>query len=363
MRPLEAYQQHLERPGFESDPAQRIAAGVLDDIHQELLAASKSPLQRLAKRLVGGSDQDAVRGLYLWGGVGRGKTFLMDLFYACLPPDIRRRSHFHRFMIDVHERLRALDGVKDPLPIVAKDLANDIRVLCFDEFFVSDIADAMLLGGLLEQLFARGVTLIATSNSPPSRLYPNGLQRARFLPAIALLEQQCQVMQLESGKDYRLRVLESAEMYLSSQDEQSPQKLEQYFDDIAPDAGKRSFSLIIEKRPIHTRRVADGVLWCEFDALCDGPRGPADYVEIAKEFHTVLLSQVPELTSNKENQARRFIALVDELYDRNVKLILSADSELASLYQGQRLSFEFERTRSRLQEMQSHEYLARPHLP
>ncbi|NNF51101.1 MAG: cell division protein ZapE [Gammaproteobacteria bacterium] len=363
MRPIEAYTQHLGRPGFEDNPAQRIAVGALDEIYQELVTKRQPAIVRATRQLFGQSGRNPVRGLYLWGGVGRGKTFLMDLFYACLPAGVKRRSHFHRFMIDVHERLRALDGEKNPLPIVAANMAADTRVLCFDEFFVSDIADAMLLGGLLEQLFARGVTLIATSNSPPSRLYHDGLQRARFLPAVALLEKHCQVMQLESGKDYRLRVLESAEIYLASQDEQTTQKLEQYFDDMAPDAGKRSFSLIIEKRPIHARRVADGVLWCEFEALCDGPRGPADYIEIAKEFHTVVLSGVPVLTPETENQARRFIALVDELYDRNVKLIVAAESELESLYRGKRLGFEFERTRSRLKEMQSREYLASPHLP
>lgn len=363
MQPLEAYQQHLKKPGFEADPAQRIAIGVLDDIYKDLVTPRTSPMARMLTRLRGQDDTQSVRGLYLWGDVGRGKTFLMDLFYACLPVAIRRRSHFHRFMLDVHERLRTIENQQDPLAVIAADMAKDIRVLCFDEFFVSDIADAMLLGGLLTALFDRGVTLVATSNSPPARLYPDGLQRARFLPAIALLESNCQVMQLESGIDYRLRVLESAEIFHASLDAQSDRQLEQYFDDIAPDAGKRSFSILIEKRPIHARRVADGILWCDFDALCDGPRGTADYIEIAREFHTVLLSRVPVLAPEMENQARRFIALVDELYDRNVTLIISAASELGELYKGTRLGFEFERTRSRLTEMQSRDYLARPHLP
>lgn len=363
MQPLEAYKAQLERPDFEADPAQRIAVGVLDEIYKSLIQTEASRLKRAVSRLLGGRNPAPPRGLYLWGGVGRGKTWLMDLFYGCLPPGMKRRSHFHRFMLDVHERLRKLEDQQDPLAVIAADMAADIRVLCFDEFFVSDIADAMLLGGLLDALFDHGVTLVATSNSPPSELYRDGLQRARFLPAIALLEKHCQVMQLESGTDYRLRVLESAEIFHSDTGARADSKLEKYFDDIAPDAGKRSFHLMIEKRPIYTRRVADGVLWCDFDALCDGPRGTADYIEIAREFHTVLLSRVPVLTADLEDQARRFIALVDELYDRNVKLIISAAGELDALYQGKRLGFEFQRTRSRLREMQSRDYLARPHLP
>ena len=363
MTPLQNYRQHLEKPGFVSDPAQRVAAGILDEIYLDLLDANASAMQKLARRLFRRGRPRAVRGLYLWGNVGRGKTFLMDLFYGCLPGGMKRRSHFHRFMLDVHERMRSLRNQQDPLQIIAADMAADIRVLCFDEFFVSDIADAMLLGGLLTALFERGVTLVATSNSPPARLYPDGLQRARFLPAIAQLETHCQVMQLESGVDYRMRVLERAEIYHAPLDEEAERNLERYFDEIAPDGGKRSTSLMIEKRPIHTRRVADGIVWCDFEALCDGPRGTADYIEVAREFHTVLLSKVPVLTPELENQARRFIALVDELYDRNVTLIVSAASTLETLYRGQRLGFEFKRTRSRLQEMQSRQYLARPHLP
>ncbi len=363
MGPLEAYRAELAKPGFVDDPSQRIAIGALDEIYRELLAPEPPPWARLARRLSGRQPRQPVRGLYLWGGVGRGKTYLMDLFYGCLPADMRRRSHFHRFMLEIHDRLQALGVQQDPLPLIAREIAGDIRVLCFDELFVSDIADAMLLGGLFTALFAEGVTLVATSNSPPAKLYADGLQRARFLPAIAALEQHCEVMLLESGVDYRLRVLKRAEIYHAPHDQDAVRRLETYFDDIAPDAGKRSFSLMIEKRPIHTRRVADGVLWCDFAALCDGPRGTADYIELAREFHTVLLSDVPVLTAEMENQARRFIALVDELYDRNVKLIISAAAAMDAIYQGQRLGFEFQRTRSRLQEMQSHAYLARPHLP
>lgn len=363
MSPLQAYRVQLDKPGFSADAAQRIAIGALDEIYHEVTRQENGWWSALQARLRGRSGSDPVRGLYLWGDVGRGKTFLMDLFYGCLPADIRRRSHFHRFMLDIHSRLRQFEEQSDPLPLIAAELARKARVLCFDELFVSDIGDAMLLGGLFNALFDEGVTLVATSNSPPARLYEGGLQRERFLPAIAALEQHCEVMRLESGIDYRMRVLERAEIYHAPLDAAAEQNLERYFDQIAPDAGKRDYSLVIEQRPILARRMADGVLWCDFIHLCDGPRGTADYVEIAREFHTVLLSRVPILDSNLENQARRFIALVDELYDRNVTLIVSAEAALDALYRGKRLAFEFERTRSRLQEMQSHEYLARPHLP
>lgn len=363
MRPLEAYHAELERPGFERDPAQRIAIGALDEIFRELNREDSGWWPSLRGRLGLKRKIRPVRGLYLWGDVGRGKTFLMDLFYNCLPPGIRRRSHFHRFMLSIHARLRELDDQRDPLPSIAAEIARDVRVLCFDELFVSDIGDAMLLGGLLNALFAEGVTLIATSNSPPARLYDGGLQRERFLPAIAALEQHCEVIRLESGVDYRLRVLKRAEIYHAPLDSAAERNLQKYFEAIAPDAGKRDHSLLIEGRPVRARRVADGILWCDFAQLCEGPRGAADYVEIAREFHTVLLSRVPVLDRNLENEARRFIALVDELYDRNVTLIVSAAVPLPDLYVGKRLAFEFRRTRSRLEEMQSHEYLARPHLP
>jgi len=299
----------------------------------------------------------------MWGGVGRGKTYLMDTFYGCLPFAEKRRLHFHRFMGEVHRALKAMGEGRDPLPRIAQSWAKDCRVLCFDEFFVSDIADAMILSGLLQALFREGVSLVATSNIPPQELYRDGLQRARFLPAIELLERHTRVLNVDGGTDYRLRFMEQAEIYHHPLDEAADRVLEDDFRHIAPEAGEEGASLTVEGRSIPTRRLADSAVWFEFEALCDGPRSQADYMEIARQFHTVVISNVPVFDRRREDQARRFISLVDEFYDRGVKLVISAEAAPEDLYRGKRLAFEFERTTSRLVEMQSHDYLAAAHRP
>ncbi|MEO0421432.1 MAG: cell division protein ZapE [Pseudomonadota bacterium] len=365
------YQQLVESGEAIADPAQAQAVEALSDLTRRLLEREQAPatgpsVRRAFRALLGRSTDTPsgpVKGLYLWGGVGRGKTWLMDLFYECLPLEQRYRAHFHRFMYEVHNTLATLQDTRDPLKHVADQFAERARVLCFDELFVSDITDAMLLGTLFGELFERGVTLIATSNVPPSGLYANGLQRARFLPAIALLEEHTQVLNLDGGTDYRLRLLERAEIYHHPLDDQAEQNINRYFDSFCTDGQCHAGPLHIEGRSIEVRRAAEGVVWFDFYAICDGPRGQVDYIQIAQEFHTVMVSGVPVLTGLLENQARRFIALVDEFYDRNVKLILSAAAPLEELYVGERLTFEFERTRSRLLEMQSTEYLAQAHLP
>lgn len=319
-------------------------------------------LGRLARRM-GIARFTPVRGLYLWGSVGRGKTWLMDQFFDCLPFHDKRRRHFHRFMQAVHHDLARLEDQADPLEAVAARIAAETSVICFDEFHVSDIADAMLLGNLFEGLFRRGVTLVATSNLPPDSLYKDGLQRQRFLPAIAAIKANTTTLQLGGTEDYRLRVLEKAEIYHAPLDELADAGLEDAFERIAPEPGKRDHALEIEGRAIPARRRADGVVWFEFADLCGGPRGPADYIEIARCFQTVLVSNIPLLDASRDNEARRFITMVDEFYDRNVKLIVSAAAQAAGLYQGERLGFEYRRTLSRLEEMQSRGYLARPHLP
>ena len=357
-----AYHESLRRHGYQPDPAQEQAVARLDDLRRRLEAAHARPAGLLG-RLLRGTRRDAaaVRGLYLWGGVGRGKTFLMDLFHASLAVPARRR-HFHRFMKDVHGRLRQLRDVADPLTQVAAAIAAESRVLCLDELFVTDIADAMLLGGLFESLDARGVTLVFTSNAPPAELYRDGLQRSRFLPAIALIERCTETVNVDAGCDYRLRQLEKAPLYIDSADEFADAALALRFEEIAGEPGSAGGALEVEGRPIPLRRRSADVVWFDFEAICLGPRSAADYVEIARDFHTVLVSRVPAFDDGANDPARRFIALVDEFYDRSVKLVLSAAAAPDALYRGERLAFEFERTRSRLAEMQTHEYLARAHL-
>ena len=362
MSPQELYARSIESQGMTRDAAQAHAVAALDDLYRRLLAAQARPplLRRLSARLRG-TRPAPERGLYMWGGVGRGKTWLMDLFFESLPFENKLRMHFHRFMRRVHQDLRALAGQSNPLLGVADRFAADAQVLCFDEFFVSDITDAMILGELLDALFARGVTLVATSNIPPSELYKDGLQRRRFLPAIALLEQHTDILNVDGGTDYRLRSLERAEIYHTPLDAGADESLAASFASLAPVAPTEGEVLEVEGRPIPTRMRADDVVWFDFEALCGGPRSQNDYIELAREFHAVLVSDVPRFDSRLEDKARRFISLVDEFYDRGVKLILSAAAPLDDLYGGERLSFEFERTRSRLLEMQSREYLARLH--
>jgi len=303
-----------------------------------------------------------VRSLYLWGDVGGGKTFLMDLFYDTLAIADKKRIHFHRMMRDVHARLKVARGAEDPLDVVAAGMASEIRVLCFDEFFVSDIGDAMILGRLLDGLFSRGVTLVTTSNSPPGELYRDGLQRDRFLPAIELLEQHTDVVHLNSGTDYRLRLLQMEGTFFCGKEEDTRQRLTYCFQQIAPGRIEKAKMINVLGRPIRSVAAAKGVAWFEFAELCEGPRSQQDYIEISRSYQTVIISRIPVMTHEHDDPARRFIALVDEFYDRCVKLILSSVTSVDLLYEGTRLEFEFARTRSRLFEMQSKKYLHMAHL-
>jgi len=362
MSPQAKYRALLEDPGFSVDPAQERVVGLLEDLHQTL-ERRRGESNGWWSRLVGRTSRRAepITGLYLWGGVGRGKTMLMDMFYEGQPAHDRMRMHFHRFMQRVHHELRDLAGTTDPLQQVAEHLADESRLLCFDEFFVSDIGDAMILAELLDGLFARGVTLVATSNVEPDRLYENGLQRRRFLPALELLKRHTRVHHLDGGVDYRLRVLERAEIYHSPLDAGAERSLKSSFRALAPEVPEADVVLEVEGRPVRTRWVAEDVAWFAFAELCEGPRSQNDYIELARIFHAVLVSGVPRFTTRSEDAARRFISLVDEFYDHNVKLILSAEVPVTELYAGERLRFEFQRTESRLLEMQSHEYLSRTH--
>lgn len=357
----EAYEESLRREGHEEDPAQLDAIARFEDLQQRI-AAQRPRKGGLRTMFFRSEPRETVRGIYLWGGVGRGKTFLMDLFFESLDIEEKRRVHFHRLMQEVHDRMKTLSFVENPLDKVAASIAQATRVLCFDEFFVSDIGDAMILGGLLDGLFKRGVTLVATSNSRPDDLYKDGLQRQRFLPAIELLNEYTDVVNMDGGTDYRLRLLRKAGTYLTPDDEAAAERLAYFFAESASIQIEADADLEINGRKIRARRTAKGVAWFRFADICDGPRSPADYIEIARWYPSVIISGVPRFDATQEDQARRFISLVDEFYDRRVKLVLSAEADVHDLYNGKRLAFEFERTVSRLIEMQSAEYLALPHL-
>ncbi|MCP5163002.1 MAG: cell division protein ZapE [Hahellaceae bacterium] len=366
MSPLQRYNHDLEKSGFLHDSAQEMAVKLLDDLYHKLIARAneKKPgtFSRLKKKVTK-AQVKPIQGLYFWGGVGRGKTYLMDTFYESLPFERKMRVHFHRFMQKVHQELKGLKGVKNPLVTVAKKFSDEALVICFDEFFVSDIGDAMILAGLMQELFNNGVSLVCTSNIVPDGLYKDGLQRARFLPAIELVKIHTKVVNVDGGTDYRLRTLEQAELYHYPLDDSADISLKKSYDRLALEAGVHGLSLDINGRKLHARMHSDDVVWFEFSELCDGPRSQNDYIEIAREFHAVLISNVPELGVDKDDQARRFINMIDEFYDRNVKVIISAEKPIYTLYAGGKLNFEFERTQSRLLEMQSHEYLERPHRP
>lgn len=372
LSPLSRYQQALDAGEYQADEVQRRAVTQLDRIYQALLQkpAASAPaggLRGKFSRLLGkGGDtapQRPVQGLYMWGGVGRGKTWLMDMFFHSLPGDRKMRLHFHRFMLRVHEELTELQGRENPLEIVADGFKAETDVLCFDEFFVSDITDAMLLATLLQALFARGIMLVATSNIPPDDLYRNGLQRARFLPAIDLINEYCDVMNVDAGIDYRLRTLTQAHLYLTPLNDQTRETLDRMFVKLAGKAGEDAPVLQINHRPLQAIRSVDGVLAVDFHTLCEEARSQLDYIALSRLYHSVILYNVRVMGPLKENTARRFLALVDEFYERHIKLVIGAEASMFEIYQGVQLKFEFQRCLSRLQEMQSEEYLKLPHLP
>lgn len=367
LSPIEKYNQDLTRDDFQFDVAQENAVKNLQRLYDDL-ANKPLPVTGFKKvfnrwqRVIAKKEQTAVKGLYFWGGVGRGKTYLVDTFYECLPFKNKYRVHFHRFMHRVHLELKGLTGQSDPLKIIAKRFANETCIICFDEFFVSDITDAMILGTLFEELFAHNVTLVATSNIIPDELYRNGLQRARFLPAIALINKNCDVVNVDSGIDYRLRTLEQAEIYHVPLDQQADENLDRYFEQLSVEQGRKNKVIEINNRELTTVQESDGVVHFEFSTLCESARSQGDYMELSHLYHTILLANVVQMGVDKDDAARRFIALVDEFYERNVKLIISAEVDMASLYTDGSLVFEFKRCLSRLQEMQSHDYLASEHL-
>ncbi|CAI1989906.1 cell division protein ZapE [Serratia plymuthica] len=372
LSPLSRYQQALDAGEYQADEVQRQAVTRLEGIYQALQQAPAASVSanglrgRLSRWLGKGAETTSLRpvqGLYMWGGVGRGKTWLMDMFFHSLPGERKLRLHFHRFMLRVHEELTELQGQENPLEVIADGFKAQTDIVCFDEFFVSDITDAMLLATLLQALFARGITLVATSNIPPDDLYRNGLQRARFLPAIALINDYCDVMNVDAGIDYRLRTLTQAHLYLTPLDSQTRETLDRMFIKLAGKAGEEAPVLQVNHRPLQAIRAVDGVLAVDFHTLCEEPRSQLDYIALSRLYHSVILYNVQVMGPLKENTARRFLALVDEFYERHVKLVIAAETSMFDIYQGERLKFEYQRCLSRLQEMQSEEYLKLPHLP
>ena len=358
-RPSASYKAFVAAGTIEHDPGQWVVVERLAQLHEELWAKFRNPPASWAFW----KKPAPVQGVYVWGGVGAGKTFLMDIFHRSLPPGYGHRVHFHRFMASVHEALTQLQGEKNPLERIARQWSQQYPVLCFDEFFVSDITDAMLLAGLFQALTAQGVTFVMTSNVEPRGLYEDGLQRSRFLPAIDLIYSTMEVIHIESASDYRLRTLERDALFLSPLNASSHERLQSMFQALTKDSPDvvREGSIEINHRDIAYIAQCGDVLWLDFEELCWAPRSSRDYIALSDRFQTVLLTGVKALTDQNADGVRRFINLVDEFYDRNVKLVMTADQPLEQLYTGKRLAFEFERTQSRLIEMQSKEYLARAH--
>jgi cell division protein ZapE len=358
--------QHAAEHGFTLDAAQERALSSFERLYEDLLGLERmeaSLIRLLARKRV-------VQGLYLWGGVGRGKSFLMDSFFNCAPAERKRRVHFHRFMQEVHRGLNELQGEADPLIVFAREMAREVRLLCLDEFHITDITDAMLMRRLLEGLFEQGVVLVTTSNFEPDELYLHGLQRSQFLPAIGLIQEYLEVLAIDNGVDYRLRELEKAGVYHTEANAEA--RLNEAYRAIARHDSAEGERLDVEGRSITARREARGVAWFEFVELCDGPRARADYIELARRYHTVLLSGVPRFSIDDADKLRRFVWLVDEFYDRRVKLIIAAAVPAPDLVDNAPAEDTFqanlnaslnERLVSRLTEMQTRDYLAQPHLP
>lgn len=357
--PLERYHAALATGEFSQDSIQLEAMTYLDRLHYQIVQADDAATGWFASLFK--SKPNPPKGLYMWGGVGRGKTWMMDMFYDSLPIKRKMRMHFHHFMQRVQRELVALQGQVNPLQKVADIIHQEAKVICFDEFFVSNVSDAMILGDLFTLLFERGITLVATSNIEPSGLYKNGIHRDRFLPAIAQVEKHTTVMNIDAGIDYRLRLLKQAKLYSSPLNSETEGWLSERFDALTTNQKVATTPIIIGGREIEVIKRTETVLLADFRALCMQPRSAADFIEIANDFSTVMVDNVPFLNDTLMDPTRRFIYLVDEFYDRRVKLLIRAEQSILELYQGDKLAFEIERTRSRLLEMQSEDYLAAQH--
>ena len=353
MNVKETYEAELAARGYTADPAQLRAVELLERCAKEW-AHYKEKRSNALKKLI--NRPDIPRGVYMYGGVGRGKSFLMDCFYNAVPLKRKTRLHFHEFMREVHRELSDLQGTANPLDELGRRMALRYRLICFDEFHVGDITDAMILYRLLLALFENGVGFVTTSNFHPDNLYPGGMHRDRVLPAIALLNEKLQVINVDNGTDYRSLTLENVQLYHVPCGEVADGAMEQSFNALA-ESHDEDVVLHIESRQIRARRRAGGVVWFDFKSLCGGPRSHSDYLEISSQFHTVFLSNVPHMPVRMASEARRFTWLIDVLYDRRVKLVMSAEVEPQALYTEGPMAHEFVRTVSRLREMQTHEFL------
>ncbi|MBI0182029.1 cell division protein ZapE [Snodgrassella sp. W8158] len=357
--PLTWYQAAEQQPGFIHDAAQLRAIKQLDRLWTELMMFKRKRNRFLGRSL---RSPRAPKGLYMYGGVGRGKSFLMDIFFGCLPYRRKRRVHFHAFMAEVQERLKDHHSQTNPLSAVAQDIAREVRVLCFDEFHVSDIADAMILGRLLEGLFEQGVVMVATSNYAPSELYPQGQNRSSFLPTIALIEKELTILNVDGGEDYRMRTLKPADIFYIPADASSEQKLTELFHKINGEQEITGGEIEILGRKLPYKAISDTTIWFDFNTLCCGPRSQNDYLELAKKFRVLILSDIPKMGSGQMAEARRLTWLIDVLYDYRIKLCASCEVAIDDIYTDGDFANEFTRTASRLTEMRSEEYLTLPHL-
>lgn len=360
VKPSELYKQRQQLYALRHDARQLSALPYFDMLQQSLMQPLPAPV-RWWNKLLQRNRYAAVKGVYLWGGVGRGKTMLMDILYETLLPELRLRQHFHHFVNGIHQQLNACKNRQNPLDRVADNIAQQARVLCLDEFHVNDITDAMLLGGLLAALFKRGVCLVATSNYKPDDLYKNGLQRSRFLPAIELVKAHTDILNVDNETDYRLETLRKSGTYHYPLTDRNRALMQSAFETLVSHEQWQGGTLTINNRPVPVRRFVDGVAWFDFDALCNSPRSQADYIEIACGHHSVLLSELPAMSDMENDAARRFLNLLDVFYDHRVKLIITAEVPIEKIYTGRRLAFEFQRATSRLIEMQSENYLGRGH--
>ncbi len=356
---IKQYKHASRAAGLQADLGQLAVINHLQRLQDELVRSGTQHRGRLLRRLFG-RGEPPIKGLYIWGGVGRGKTYLMDLFFTTAPVSLKIRTHFHRFMQSIHHELKQLRHTSDPLSSVARDLSKRCHLLCLDEFFVLDIGDAVILAGLIEALLANGVVIVMTSNTKPDHLYLGGIQRDRFMAAIRMINTQMEVVEIAAGTDYRLQLLSGKKLFYDSLSEHTERALWKVFTESDTDDRQISGMIEILNRQIPTVGYTQNLVWFKFGDICDGPRSKADYIEIANLYRTVMIAEIPILDWERENQARRFIELVDEFYDRGVHLVVSAETGIDSLYTGKRLTKEFARTASRLHEMQTDRYLSRP---